>query len=170
MKKYIIDGYNLLKSPAFHTPGNLSLEARRDHLIRRLKSYAGSKRCRVIVVFDNSVQSKQISTGVESKTISVKFTKPSREADDLIKELIRKEEQARNLIVVSSDREICNSAKDHGIRSLSSEEFCNLMHGRERTSTPKKTQATRPEKQEHHLSKKELAYWLEMFGKDADDE
>lgn len=165
MKKYIIDGYNLLKSPAFNIPLNLDLEDQRNHLIRLIKSYAKFERCQIIIVFDNSLLfkgSKKISAGGE---VQIQFTKPSMEADELIKIMIRKADDPGNLVVVSSDKAIQYAAKDHGSSVLSSEDYWRLLD--RKMNAQQSTPGNIPEqKYQPNLGDKELEYWKRLFGQE----
>jgi predicted RNA-binding protein with PIN domain len=162
MKKYIIDGYNLLKSPAPNIPLNLSLEDQRNHLVRLVKSFSQFEKCEVLIVFDNSLSFK---TGRNEKSgrVQIKYTQPSMEADELIKKIIRSENKLDRLIIVSSDRAIQYAAKDHGATSLSSEDYCRLM---EKKQSPTKDTNSPPyshEKYEPNLGEKEIQYWKRLF-------
>lgn len=162
MKKYIIDGYNLLKSPAINIPLNLNLEDQRNHLIRLIKSFSQFEKCEVIVVFDNSLSFK---TGRSEKSgrVQIKYTKPSMEADELIKKIIRKENKTDRLIIISSDRAIQYAAKDHGATSLSSEDYCRIMEKKQISPQDRSSSTSTHEKYEPNLGEKEIQYWKRLF-------
>ena len=169
MKKYIIDGYNLLKSPVFKIPPKLDLEGQRDHLIRLLNSYSKTNRIEIIIIFDNSHQSANSTQNSQNISIQVKFTRPNQEADDLIIQMIRKTNNP-HITIVSSDLRIRNCAQDHQIPNLSSEQFCKNIQKekpRQNISTVKKKYS---KKEDPYLSKKELQYWKEIFSGDSKDE
>jgi len=167
MKKYIIDGYNLLKSPAFNIPLNLDLENQRNHLIRMIRSYAQFEHCQVAIIFDNSIKGNDKVSG--DGRVQIQFTKPSMEADELIKIMIRKSNNPRNLIVVSSDRAIQYAAKDHGALVLSSEDYWRLLD--KKTDPQQSIPGNIPEqKYQPNLGDKELEYWKRMFEQEGDDE
>lgn len=169
MKKYIIDGYNLLKSPAFNIPLNLDLENQRNHLIRQIKSYAKFERCQVIIIFDNSLSFKGGGGISGSSMVQIRFTKPSMEADDLIKIMIRKSDNPANLVVVSSDKAIQYAAKDHGALVLSSEDYWRLLD--KKIDPQQNTPGNIPEqKYQPNLGDKELEYWKRIFEQKGDDE
>lgn len=169
MTKYIIDGYNLLKSAAFNVPLNLSLENQRNHLIRMIKSHSQFEQCEVLIIFDNSGSFKT-ERSVETGRVQIKFTKPSMEADELIKKIIRKEKTPARLIVVSSDRAIQYAAKDHGATSLSSEDYCRLIAKKQQSTRDTNTSDFTREKYEPNLGEKEIQYWKRLFQKDDEKE
>ena len=167
MKQYIIDGYNLLLSKTFPTPHHLDLEGKREHLIRVISSFAITKKADALIVFDNSKKpSQRISSAKSTKVV---YCKPGMEADDYIKQIIRKS-AVKDIIVVTSDQEIQYSAKDHGASILDCPKFCRLMH-------PPKTQKKskyNPQKTEQKpkpagLSEKDVAYWKNLFEKGKDE-
>jgi predicted RNA-binding protein with PIN domain len=165
MKKYIIDGYNLLKSSAFNVPLNLSLEDQRNHLIRMIKSFSQSEQSEVLIIFDNSL-SFSTNRNIGSGRIRIKFTKASMEADDLIKKIIRNEKNPKRLIIVSSDRAIQYTAKDHGAAILSSEDYYRIIEKRESSTGDTNKSDFNQEKYDPNLGKKEIQYWKELFKND----
>ncbi len=167
MKRYIIDGYNLLNSPAFGAPLNLDLENQRNHLIRLVKSYSHYEQSEVIIIFDNSLLFKS-AQNMREGMVQVKFTSPSMEADELIKILIRQEKKPAELTIVSSDRAIQYAAKDHGAGILSSEDYCRLME-KQHMRFRKNPQNFSSEKYDPNLSEKELQYWKRLFEQDEDE-
>jgi len=169
MVKYIIDGYNLLNSPAFSAPLNSNLEQRRDHLIRLTKSNSQFERCEVIIVFDNSMFSRTSKFSASGK-VQIRFTQPSMEADEFIKKLIRKEKNPARLIVVSSDRAIQFAAKDHGARTLSSEDYCRMFGRKAFPFSNNIDPGLNNEKYDPKLGEKEIDYWKRLFEQDGDDE
>lgn len=162
MKKFIIDGYNLLNSPAFHAPLNLDLENQRNHLIRIVKSYSQREQHKVIIIFDNSLSFKLPDGFGGRGRVQVKFTKPGTEADELIKLLIRSEKNPAQLTIVTSDRAIQYTAKDHGAAVLSSEDYCRLME-RQQTHLDESSSKFSSEKFHPNLNEKELEYWKRLF-------
>ncbi len=167
MKKYLIDGYNLLNSPAFHAPLNLDLENQRNHLIRLVKSYSHYEKCEVDIIFDNSLSFKS-GRSIKEGRLQIKFTKPSMEADELIKILIRREKNPTELTIVSSDRAIQYAAKDHGAGILSSEDYCRLME-KQQMRFRKNPPNFSSEKYDPNLNEKELQYWKRQFEQDEDE-
>lgn len=178
MKRLLIDGYNLLNSSAFPVAGQLDLEGKREHLIRLLKSHAGRNRLEVILVFDNSQKPARQVTG--NKHLKIIFTSPKKEADDVIKEMVRSEKSSADLTVVSSDLAIRFAAKDHGVSSLSSEEFCREMRADHQTPQPSKGKSNAPgsgnipsaptAKYDSQIAEDEVQFWKKLFEKGGGDE
>ena len=168
-EKILIDGYNLLQSPAFHTPLNLDREGQRDHLIRLLYSYANQHGVDVVVVFDSSLQTN--NRRFQARRVTVIFSPPHQEADDVIRQLIRQENHAANLVVVSSDQAIRFTASDHGARSWSSEEFCRQLFSplTQPETTDNEMETTR-EKYDPDLSDQEIQEWMDLFNRENTDD
>lgn len=170
MNKIIIDGYNLLKSRAFAASSEMSLEAQRDHLIRLLRGYAARHRRKITIAFDNSLFPGQ-HTHQEGR-VKVVFSRPGQEADEVIKRFVRKEKDKQGLIVVSSDREIQYTAKDHGVKVVSSEEFSGqIKHSP--VAKKRKSNSDAPAasgKYGANISEKEVQYWKKLFEEGKPDD
>ncbi|NOX38609.1 MAG: hypothetical protein GXO78_13850 [Calditrichaeota bacterium] len=168
-EKILIDGYNLLHSPAFHTPLNLDLEGQRDHLIRLLYSYANQHGVEVVVVFDSSLQTN--NRRFQARRVKVIFSAPHQEADDVIRQLIRQEKNAHHLVVVSSDQAIRFTASDHGARSWSSEEFCRQLFSPPTPAEPADSELEKARgKYEPDLSDQEIQEWMDLFNREDTDD
>lgn len=130
METIIIDAYNLM-----HKVGELSVllkqnqDACVDAMIAKLYSHYGSKKIKVVLVFDGMGKNKS------SANIEIKFSKTNvgpdyGNADKLIKSLVEKAKNKKLLIVVSSDNDIVWFAKECGCRVQSSESFWGEVKGR----------------------------------------
>jgi predicted RNA-binding protein with PIN domain len=121
--KYIIDGYNLT-----HQIDNLrdkSLRQQRDGLILFLQNAQSfNKRLKdVTVIFDGR---SDIVAPIQHSTIKVVFSK-DRSADIKIKELIEASNFARDITVVSDDRQIKYYASSAGAKKISVREFLKIV-------------------------------------------
>lgn len=155
----IIDGYNLIKSPQIEFPKLESLEAQRDHLLKILHSSLQLKNERIMVVFDGS---PKILKQVQSKYrgIRVVFSGDHKSADRVIQELIRREPQPSHLEIVTSDREIQFTARDHGARVSDSPAFWKRLHSGKKQTSPS---APSSQGEDRELSDREVSEWLELF-------
>lgn len=171
MKKLLIDGYNLLNSRAFSVAEHLDLEGKRDHLLKVLKSYGKQESLHISVVFDNaSHPMRQVSRG---RHFLVIFCRPGEEADDELKQMIRKSAGQPDIAVVSSDRSIQFTAKDHGIAVISSEAFCRMMRTPQAAparSAPPPLPKDLTAKYNSNISDKEVQFWKELFQRKKRDE
>ncbi|MBK5109002.1 MAG: NYN domain-containing protein, partial [Anaerolineales bacterium] len=116
---YIIDGHNLIPK----VPG-LSLEDMDDEqqLVKLLQDFCRVKQKKVEVFFDNAPAG---SSGARTfGCVVARFIRQGRTADQAILEKLRRlEGDARNWTVVSSDREVRNSARSVRAKSMRVEEF-----------------------------------------------
>jgi predicted RNA-binding protein with PIN domain len=120
---YIIDGHNLIPK----VPG-LSLEQMDDEirLIQRLIKFCQKKRARIVVYFDKAAPGYK--SGSNYGAVSVIFVSNRRKADDAIHDyLIAHRREARNLTVVSSDRQVQRDASSLHSQVLSTETFAELL-------------------------------------------
>ena len=106
----IVDGYNVSKTGF----ADLSLSDQRDRLIRLLAALAARTSAEVTVVFDGATVAAARPPG---RGIRVLFSAAGVLADDVIKDLVRAEPQGRVVIVVSSDRQVAETASRDGART-----------------------------------------------------
>ena len=152
-KKIYVDAYNLLRRD--HRLARL-MKSNADAARRSFVELVGSRlrhaqQC--VVVFDGNGEA--ISSG---SRLSVVFSN-TRTADSWIRMRLEKETDRKSVLVVSSDREVCNHAAVCGAGVLSAEAF---LAGKEEANG-----AEGQEKPEGRLSAKEVAEWKRLFGGDA---
>jgi predicted RNA-binding protein with PIN domain len=141
---FLIDGDNLLGS----WPGRRRSDAERRKLAVELGRMALTERRRIITVFDGRPQ-PATSYGAD-----VHFSGPGRSADSLILDLLRREEDRRGWIVVTSDRSLGDQCRYLEARVERCDLFRKRLSGR--------GESEKPEREE------ELEYWLEQFGETED--
>jgi len=149
---YLVDGHNLIPKVG------LRLDSPDDELelVAVLQDFARLKRQQVEVYFDGAPigQSGTRRLG----TIRAHFVRLEQTADNAIRaRLIRMEKDARNWIVVSSDREVQGAARASQAQVISSEEFVKML--REARNSAPKSNAN-----EKKLSAAEVDEWLKIFG------
>jgi predicted RNA-binding protein with PIN domain len=120
--RYIIDGYNVIRHPSFSFPkkikdGRLALVE-----FIRTNCLCGSPKNKIVIVFDGN---PNVSGRDKINTeVNVVFTK-NETADEHIKRLIESEDNPKNTVVVSDDKEIKFFVKSVGGVSMGVEEFIN---------------------------------------------
>ena len=118
MKKYIIDGNNLIgKIQSLANLQKKDKQGSREKLAHLVDRYFANKKVEVILNFDGFADQK-IRV---SKTKLVYSDKIS--ADEKIKKQIEAERNSRNVVVISSDNNIREFAKVCGCDVISSEDF-----------------------------------------------
>jgi len=147
---YLIDGHNLIAQ----TPGlHLSDPDDEMRLVSSLLPFCQRRRARVTVYFDRGRPGSEAS--LSSGSLKVHFVTPPGTADQAIcAHLARLRGEARNWVVVSSDREVQAAARAAGARVVSSREFA-----RELQAAPAR-QAEKPETS----PTADVAYWERRFG------
>ncbi len=120
---FLIDGNNVMAQTA---GPDFQMPSARRRLIRDIASFIAVKRAKVKVVFDG-VPDDRFPDGTKYKSVHVLYAKPGSDADTRIKEIVRKASYRRDLVVVSSDREIVSYAKAKGAQTMASEEFRKLI-------------------------------------------
>ena len=148
---YLIDGHNLIPKVG------LRLDSPDDEmeLVAILQEFARLKRQQVEVYFDGA----PIGYDGPRKlgTIRAHFVKLGQTADNAIRARLNNlAKDARNWIVVSSDREVQSAARVVHAQAISSEEFVKIL--RTAVSSAPKTNTI-----DKKLSPAEVDEWLKIF-------
>jgi hypothetical protein len=137
----LVDGDNLLGT----WPGRRRSDAERRKLAGELARFASRTGKQVLVVFDGcSPPGSHVGE-------HVRFAGPERPADELILALLRKQEDRRGWIVVTSDRSLGDQCRHLEARVERSDLF------RKRLGAP--GAGEKPERES------DIAYWLDQFEK-----
>jgi len=152
---YIIDGYNLLH--CFRELGRLAdsdLELARSGLVRRLAAFKGRKRIRLKVVFDGRPDDGQLLT-TRPLGIETVFS-GAQSADERIVKMVRVLRRPKSWTVVSSDRWVKDHVAVHGVQTLNSGRFAELLPDPGARTSP--AQGEKPE-----MSAQDVSEWEEYF-------
>ena len=147
---FLIDGHNVIAAL-----DDIDLEDPHDEakLVMRLRAWTGSVNRKAIVVFDGGLPGGPSQT---LSTVDVKVVFAARHhtnADRVIRERVRALPDAGNWTVVSSDHEVRDQARDAGARTLTAQEFVEVLE-----------RPVRPEKEKPDtISEAEVAAWLAIF-------
>ncbi len=117
----IIDGYNLLRHI---DPSREVTEHERMIFLHKLKLYARRKKHKIVVVFDGGPYQwphKELINGVK-----VIYSGARDTADTVIMQYIA-DHKNKDLLLVSSDHEICLFASKHDVVSIGSDDFYRLF-------------------------------------------
>ena len=156
----LIDGYNLLYACEGLRPKSARKFARDEQreFLRILSDYARVSGEKLLVVFDGTPPKEMHRL----THLSVKYSGAKSSADEVIKRLIRLSHAARDLTVVSSDREIRDDSRRLGARSEKALAFW------EKVKTVLAEQESRseqlPPEKLHGISPGEAQKWEEIFG------
>lgn len=148
---YMIDGHNLIPKVG------LRLDSPDDEmeLVAILQDFARVKRQQVEVYFDGAPigQAGMRKLG----TVRAHFVKLGQTADSAIRARLNKmEKDARNWIIVSSDREVQSSARVVHAKYISSEEFVKSLQEARNSSIKTNTD-------DKKISPTEVDEWLNLF-------
>jgi predicted RNA-binding protein with PIN domain len=158
-KILIIDGYNAIHAAQDRFRKISGLEQQRNHFLRILNSSTSFNQYKVVVVFDGQTQSPS-GTKFFRNNVQVIYTGAGREADDVIQDILRKKAHQSQLEIVSSDNRVRNTANDHSVTAIRSEQFWQMIQPR---SKKKKGTSEDSHPSDRQLSKKELNEWLRIF-------
>lgn len=148
---YLIDGHNLIPKLGL----KLSDPDDELELARTLQEFARLRRQHIEVYFDGAPPASARTGKVG--TVTLHFISSVSSADSAIRaRLMNMAKSAKNWTVVSSDREVQNSAKANGAKFISSEEFVSVLRNAF-TSSAK----TNPD--DRKLSTQEVEEWMKLF-------
>ncbi len=169
---WLIDGYNLM-----HAAGAISgqekrrelFQSKRRRFLNTLAEALGPERCRkTTVVLDASKPPADFPLESEYQGLKVVFALGDENADARIETLIAAHSAPKTLTVVSSDRRIRQAAQRRRARSLSADQFLDLLERFQAASRhdmpAQNPPAPEPLDREAPLSAKDVAYWLGEFG------
>ncbi len=162
MKKFIIDGYNLAhKHPEISTwlkKGDTDKTIRL--MINWLLQLSAMRKSQIILVLDG--KEGFFKEQNYSSAIKLIFSQKPQTADDIIRDYVRNAANPAELTIVSSDNEILFTAKDHGARTIKSEDFISkyvIKKSSKKIRSPKNSEKYNPENVD-------MEYWLKQFGDD----
>jgi len=153
---YIIDGDNIIGSSP-----DISLEdpKARPKLIYIIRKFQENKKNNVTIVFDgmpeNGVQREDLS-----EKFCVRYPPPGTSADDEIKRILNGFNYFKDVIVVTSDRELRTFAKKKGAKIINSVEFYFELKRFSRVHGKKEETKKRIDTQ---LSDTEVEQWMKIF-------
>ena len=149
----IVDGYNLiLRTPALRPEGGRTLREAREKLINLLSWMMGGGETQFIVIFDGD---DSVGRDERHGRVEVRFSRPPRTADDLIRDLVEERvDRGTPITVVTADLEVARHARAMGADIALSDLFLASAIG----PTPS-AEGEKPTQ----LSKKELEGWAELF-------
>jgi predicted RNA-binding protein with PIN domain len=153
---YIIDGNNLIGSAPEFSLGDPESRGKMVSLIRKFQE---SKNTKITVVFDGEPQGSELSNPINAK-LTVVYPRYGLTADDEIKRILDNYQQHKEIILVTTDRELKKYAKDKGARAINSIEFYFTL---------KKAFLSQGKKEETlkrvntRVSQNEVEQWLKIF-------
>lgn len=144
---YLVDGSNVMaQTVGWHR----DKASARKRLIRDTARFVASTRAKVTLVFDGAPD-EDFPDGTTHRSVRILYSRPNEDADTRIVELVRTARSKRELVVVTSDRQLASSVRTEGARVIRSGEFRTMLSDTicEETEKPDADDVDR---------------WLEVFG------
>jgi predicted RNA-binding protein with PIN domain len=136
---YLVDGNNVMgQRVGWHR----DKAGARKRLIQDLARFLAARKAKVTVVFDGSPDT-DFPEGSRYKSVRILYARAGSDADSRVKDLIRRSTNKRNLIVVSSDRELAAVAAGQGARVVPSGKFRKMLNEAIAASPDKPAQSDR---------------------------
>ena len=117
----VVDAYNLIKSILKVT---YIQEKQRNQFIKLFQQYVLLRENQAILVFDGGFDLYEDDYDYDHLTIM--YSGQMHTADDVIKRIL-KERQGRDVLLVTSDRDICDYASQCNIESIGSVDFYEIL-------------------------------------------
>jgi len=156
---YIIDGNNLIGSSP-----DLSLEEEgaRQKVVHIVRKFQQNRNNKVIVVFDGEPDGTAHRQELGPKFL-VLYPRYGRSADDEIKRILNSYNDFRDVVLITSDRELKAFARRLGARTVNSIEFYFKLK-REYRETGKREETQK--RIDTRLSDQEVDQWMKIFNGD----
>lgn len=158
----LIDGDNLLH--AAQDMGDPDRLVGRSMLCRSLGEWAQRTGEQVHVVFDGAAPHSALAAQIGHPAIQVSYSGAGISADSVIAGLLVSDSAARRLLVVSTDREVRQSARRRRARSMRSDDFWRRVQ--RDLQRPVATPAE-PDQKRCGTPPEEIEDWLRRFDADA---
>jgi len=129
---YVVDGNNIMaQTVGWHR----DKAGARRRLIHDLVRFVALQRVKLKVVFDGAPD-EGFPEGIKYKGVHILYARPGSDADSRIMALVQKASNKRDLVVVTSDRELALFAKRQGARTMRSGEFRRLLEDSSKPAAP----------------------------------
>ena len=120
----IVDAYNVMRSTAFADDFDFKvLKNQRERFLSLLSEYAGTVKHRVIAVFDGAGSGEILGNSVIYGNVQVVYSSGGETADDVIKRMAAEASNPKELMVVSSDKEIMYYVRQCGAAAVQAGEL-----------------------------------------------
>lgn len=121
----IIDGYNLMH--CMKLKGE-NFQKKRENFINELHLFVKANSVNIILVFDGSKNISQYKSIEKQENVKIIYSAHNQTADDVIVELIKtRKTKSKNMVLITSDRELVNYAEENRIKTMSSSDFAQYF-------------------------------------------
>ncbi len=155
---YIIDGNNLIGSSP-----DIAIEDSdgREKIILLSEKFQNRKKNNVILVFDGEPKESAYENIVNNK-FKILYPRFGMSADELIKNILKEYNDFKDVILISSDRELKTFAKKKGAKTINSIEFYYEL---KRTYKIANKVEKNTKKIDVEVSNNEIDHWMRVFSK-----
>lgn len=158
---YLIDGNNVIGQRAKgYEDWHQDKAGARRRLLDEVARWAGARKLRVTVVFDGAPDAS-FPDGSSCRGVKVFYARAGADADARIVELVEAEPNKKNLIVVTSDRQLAARVRVCGVRVLRAGELRRTLD--EASTAPLGADQAR-------VAEGATEQWLRYFGVGAEDD
>ncbi|MDD3471847.1 MAG: NYN domain-containing protein [Syntrophaceae bacterium] len=148
---YLVDGNNVIGGFGVLDPDQ---HKSRKKLIDQLATFVKVTRQKVRVVFDGA-QDPEFPEGTKVKSVQIFYAKSGSDADQRIKDIVKKSSSPRDIVVVSSDRDLAAFVCARGAKVIGSRYFRNELR--------KAQELLRISEKTNQSQKIDVDYWMNYF-------
>jgi len=148
----IIDGNNLIGRKITTTDNWFMVK---KNLVHKMTKYVAITGRKVKIVFDG-IEDTNYPDGIIFKGVQIFYAKAGQNADERIKNMVGNASYARDITVVSSDRELRSYVSGRGAKVVTREAFRSEL-AKLRSTEEKETKESNPKIDN-------ISEWLEFFG------
>ena len=148
---YLIDGNNLLGSW-----GGPRGDDGRAEVVRRVAAFCRARGARATIVFDGGALRHDMDTQTLG-AVTIRVPPEGKDADDVIRDIVKQAARAADLIVVTSDKALYSHVKTLGASILRAHEWNALER---RVVSPAAEAGEKPDRET------DVDGWLKRFGGD----
>jgi predicted RNA-binding protein with PIN domain len=166
--RYLIDGYNLMHALGLVPPqvGPQGLEPARKRFLQLLTTLLPARGEQFIVVFDGLHAPPDASDVGAYQGIKYVYSR-GQNADDLIEDLLAREDRPHHLTLVTDDRRLQQAARHRSCQVSGCLDFIDKV---KQSSAQPPAEERLPEPARDALTQEEVERWLREFGFDDEDD
>ena len=120
----IIDAYNVMRSTRFSDDCVAKvLKNQREQFLTLLSAYAEKSNNRIVAVFDGGGSGEVFGNSEVYGLVEVRYSAGGETADEVIKKLAAEAQNPREVLIITSDKEISYYARNCGATVVSAVDF-----------------------------------------------
>jgi len=122
---YLVDAYNIIFQ--YFDEHSLSLEGKRELLIRLCEELINKKNIKITLIFDGNQVHALWTKHTKSPNLEIAFSEHNQTADQYILEELSSLKRTNNVIVITSDNRLSLQCRQRHVKTKTSSSFLKLL-------------------------------------------